>query len=1197
MGTGPPAGRGSRCHRVAGRSGAPTVGAVPSPAPDGPGGGTPTSAGGCPDPETGGTWRALRTVQWPSRPGPVTLVVLVVGPVVAGVAEGLWPLMVERVTAGLVDGDPRPGRWVLGALALLWAGTLLGVARRWVSTTAVVRCRIRILDRVSRTLQHRRGNTMPDAGTLAGALPRHVEDAGILWSEAPQAAQRAVLVVTTLVVLVGLHPVLAAAALVPLVAAIPATLREADRNRRARIPVIDALGDYNRTLTGLLVGVRALRGSGAARRAQHTLETLSARLAAAGVPYRVSPVTQDLIGSVSVVAAVLTVAGAGWWLVGTGTLGAPQVAAAVVATVGIRSAVAKIAYAAGRIGVSVEAARRVAPLVETPPGAGGTVDPPEGRPVGIRVDTVVVEGHDGRTVTVDLTVRPAETVLVTGPPGSGKTLLGRLLVGEVPTGGRVLVGGVPVERIDPARLGRTVGRLGTDPTVWSGTVRTVVSGGTDLDTGTLERAAHVAALDIDLVADPSGWDTTVGERGVTISGGQRQRLALARLVASDPRVVVLDDPVASLDPVTAGLVADRLGAWLRERGITAVICTTEPDGPLGGLADRVVRLPGDPGTGTRDTTGTTERADEVPGDTPVLLVDDPGDGDLREPDPPARMPGWGDLPTGDRVVVAVAVILSMVAAWATARWAAVIGDLVDRPGDWMTALRAPLIAAVSLGAGWGSWVLGIRVLENLGRTVRDRLSWHLLTRAPLEQLDGGRAGTVAAVISADTAALSGIARWGVGDLVGAVVGVPATLVVLAAAGTTVVVVATATQLAMAAGAVWYLARRSAAAAEWRDRWSRLVGMLVEQARIADGTRHPDWVPARDDAARAGMVTELLPVGYHSLLDICQTTVVSAALVGGVSSTVAPGTMAAVLTAAVVLWRPATTVAGVLNHLIPARVGWRAAAAMMVVPPPRAASGNRVPVDPTAPAWELVGVSHRWAGAGADTVTVDRLRIGGDRPVVLRGPTGAGKTTLVDLMCGLRDPTCGRILHRGVPLEEIDRRWWDRTVAVAPQQPVVWVRDTVRANITLGRDIPDDRLLGLVDTLGLGPLVGDTRRWLDRTVDTRTPTSEIRVIGLLRALAGGPRVVVLDETFAGMDPTWAARLSRAVTRTVHAGGGTVVMIAHRDHACPPGAVMVSVRDGHVTVTDPDTHPRGGSRGCGRGGRGGPRTGQGRRGPRW
>ncbi|MDO9410868.1 thiol reductant ABC exporter subunit CydD [Patulibacter sp.] len=188
---------------------------------------------------------------------------------------------------------------------------------------------------------------------------------------------------------------------------------------------------------------------------------------------------------------------------------------------------------------------------------------------------------------LDLHVAAGRTTALVGPPGSGKTTVLRLLAGlRGPDGGTVGCGDVALADADLDGWRAGVAWIPQHPVLLPGTLRENVALGADADDAALGEALRAVGLGPLLRALPHGLDTVVGDGGLPLSAGERRRVAIARAIASRPRLVLVDEPTANLDAVTAAGVVDALEHLLRGR--TAVLCTHD-SAPLS-LADEVVAL-------------------------------------------------------------------------------------------------------------------------------------------------------------------------------------------------------------------------------------------------------------------------------------------------------------------------------------------------------------------------------------------------------------------------------------------------------------------------------------------------------------------------------------------------------------------------------------------------------------------------------
>jgi ATP-binding cassette, subfamily C, bacterial CydD len=247
-------------------------------------------------------------------------------------------------------------------------------------------------------------------------------------------------------------------------------------------------------------------------------------------------------------------------------------------------------YHASADGLAV--AERLLDLLEDSEGwPAGVGVPPSPRNVPVRLEGVSF-AYPGRPAPVlagfDLELTPGQTVALTGPSGAGKsTVAALLLLLAEPTVGRVAAGGVDLAGCDPAAWRRQVAWVPQRPTLFRGSVADNIRLGDAAASDADVHAAAALAGAQDFVVDlPEGYETVVGDGGRPLSAGQARRLALARAFLRDAPLVVLDEPTADLDPVSAAVVGEAVERLLAGR--TVLLVTHRPE--LEARADRVVRL-------------------------------------------------------------------------------------------------------------------------------------------------------------------------------------------------------------------------------------------------------------------------------------------------------------------------------------------------------------------------------------------------------------------------------------------------------------------------------------------------------------------------------------------------------------------------------------------------------------------------------
>jgi ATP-binding cassette subfamily C protein LapB len=200
-------------------------------------------------------------------------------------------------------------------------------------------------------------------------------------------------------------------------------------------------------------------------------------------------------------------------------------------------------------------------------------------------------GHDLPALRgVSIKIMAGEHVVILGRIGSGKTTLEKLILGlYAPDSGAVLIDGVDARQLDPAELRRHIGYVPQDPTLFFGTLRENITLALPFaDDAAMIHAAQVAGLADFVNTHPSGFDMMVSERGDSLSGGQRQCVALARALIHDPPILLLDEPTAAMDFSSEEEIKKRLTTYAK--GKTMLIVTHRSS--LLELASRVIVIDG-----------------------------------------------------------------------------------------------------------------------------------------------------------------------------------------------------------------------------------------------------------------------------------------------------------------------------------------------------------------------------------------------------------------------------------------------------------------------------------------------------------------------------------------------------------------------------------------------------------------------------
>ena len=214
-------------------------------------------------------------------------------------------------------------------------------------------------------------------------------------------------------------------------------------------------------------------------------------------------------------------------------------------------------------------------LVDTP---SEVVDPPGARPLRVgpghlRFEDVRFGYEPGRDILkgITLDIPAGSTVAVVGPSGAGKSTLARLLYRFYDlTGGRITIDGQDIATVTQASLRSAIGIVPQDTVLFNDTIGYNIAYGREgADDADIRAAARGAAIAGFIEAQPGGYDTRVGERGLKLSGGEKQRVAIARTLLKNPPVLILDEATSALDSRTEADIMATLEAI--ERGRTTIV--------------------------------------------------------------------------------------------------------------------------------------------------------------------------------------------------------------------------------------------------------------------------------------------------------------------------------------------------------------------------------------------------------------------------------------------------------------------------------------------------------------------------------------------------------------------------------------------------------------------------------------------------
>jgi ABC-type multidrug transport system fused ATPase/permease subunit len=332
---------------------------------------------------------------------------------------------------------------------------------------------------------------------------------------------------------------------------------------------------FSAKVQGLLQGIRLVRAFATEDREARTMTETAASLSDRGVEMMTTfALFNGLVKLLTGVSMMVVLLGGGWfYLKGQLSLGALVVFFTTLNLVfdplgAILNNIDQLF--GGQVALDQVYALLDHPDIE-PDRADGLVKPLVGR---VEFRGVHFSYLDGEPALVDaaVSVAPGQTVALVGASGAGKTTFINLLLGFYhPSRGEVLIDDVPLKDYQTRPLRAQMAVVAQDNILLAGTVRSnVLYGRPDASEADIEQACRTACA-WDFIAQlPKGMDTEVGERGVTLSGGQAQRLAIARALLRDPRILILDEATSALDGISERSFQRALEN-LRERRTTFVI--------------------------------------------------------------------------------------------------------------------------------------------------------------------------------------------------------------------------------------------------------------------------------------------------------------------------------------------------------------------------------------------------------------------------------------------------------------------------------------------------------------------------------------------------------------------------------------------------------------------------------------------------
>jgi ATP-binding cassette, subfamily B, multidrug efflux pump len=355
----------------------------------------------------------------------------------------------------------------------------------------------------------------------------------------------------------------------------------AARARKAYRKARQTVGDVNADLQEEIGGVREAQ---AFNRTERNIERFrgrnaanrNANVTAVGITSAFSP-AMDLLSTLSMALVI----GYGGYLVSNGSLTVGLLASFLIYVQQFFQPVQMAASVYTQMQSALAGAERIfsildeAPEPADPPGVTDLPQPAEAEGRSIRsggridFDDVSFAYELSRPVLhgVSFTVEPGQTVALVGRTGAGKTTVASLIPRFYDaTGGSIRIDGLDVRQVTRRSLRRHMAMVPQEPFLFSGSVAdNIAYGRAEASRSEIEAAARAVNAHDFITALPKGYDTVLGESGLSLSQGQRQLLAFARAIAADPRILILDEATANIDSRTEELIQRALGKLLAGR--------------------------------------------------------------------------------------------------------------------------------------------------------------------------------------------------------------------------------------------------------------------------------------------------------------------------------------------------------------------------------------------------------------------------------------------------------------------------------------------------------------------------------------------------------------------------------------------------------------------------------------------------------
>ena len=486
--------------------------------------------------------------------------------------------------------------WVLaiGAILVLGFDFMLRTLRAYIVDTAGKRIDVQLSARImERVLGLRMDSRPASVGSFAANLRAFEGVRDFIASATVTTLIDLPFVLLFLVVMVWISPWLLLPPLVGMLAVLFVTLVSQDKMHELTETTYRASAQRNATLVESLVGLETLKTLSAESLVQRQWERATLfiaqvsgrlKLLSAGT-VNFAQLMQQLVNIAVIIVGVYELS-EGHMSMG-GIIAASMLSGRAMAPLG-QVAGLMMQYQSARTSLASVNTHMELP-VERPEGASFVHRPTFSGEIEFKDVSFCYPGRDEAVLKkVSFKLKAGEKVGIIGRRGSGKTTIEKLVLGLYqPTEGAVFVDGIDARQIDPAELRRAIGFVPQDVTLFYGTLKhNIAMGAPFADDSAILAAAELAGVKEFADTHPQGFEMPIGERGESLSGGQRQAVAIARAMLNDPPILLLDEPSSSMDHQSEEGLKQRLRRFATTKTIILVTHRTS----LLDLVDRLIVL-------------------------------------------------------------------------------------------------------------------------------------------------------------------------------------------------------------------------------------------------------------------------------------------------------------------------------------------------------------------------------------------------------------------------------------------------------------------------------------------------------------------------------------------------------------------------------------------------------------------------------